>query len=95
VRAAKERAKEYLRRGADFVWNATNVSRDMRTRCIDVLADYRARVRIVHLEAPFAELLRRGRDRGRIVPAEVVDRLVDKWDPPDPTEAHEVLHPNR
>ena len=32
IQAARERAKEYLRKGERFVWNATNISRRFRAR---------------------------------------------------------------
>src|SRR6201999_1228186 len=50
VQAAKERAKEHLRKGASFVWNATNLNRQRRAPIVQMAADYGARVRIVYLE---------------------------------------------
>ena len=70
--------------------NATNVSRDMRTRGIDLFAAYGARVRIVYVESPAARLFEQNRDRDRIVPESVVERLLGRWEVPDLTEAHEV-----
>ena len=33
---AKEEARTYLRKGQDFVWNATNITRQMRAQLIDL-----------------------------------------------------------
>ena len=90
VRAARERAREHLRRGEPFAWNGTNVSRRTREGCIGLLADYRARVRIVYVEAPEERLRQQNRGRRSPVPDDVIDRLLDRWEVPDLTEAHRV-----
>ncbi|MEW2354340.1 AAA family ATPase [Spirillospora sp. NPDC029432] len=88
--AAHERAREHLRAGRSFVWNATNVSRALRERCTGLIAAYRGRIELVALEAPPEVLRRRNRSRSAPVPDAVVDRLVRRWETPDPTEAHRV-----
>jgi predicted kinase len=87
---ARELARGYLRRGQPFVWNATNVSRDMRERLIRLFADYNARVRIVYVEVPEADLFAQNRARPKPVPADAIVRLLSRWEVPDLTEAHHV-----
>lgn len=89
VRAARERAKDLLRQGQSFIWNATNVSRNLRGQLVSFFASYQARVRIVYVEAPERELRRRN-ERAHAVPDGVLDRLIERWSVPDRTEAHEV-----
>ena len=43
VQMAKEEARTYLRKGQDFVWNATNITRQMRAQLIDLFVDYGAK----------------------------------------------------
>jgi len=88
--AAREEAREHLRAGRSFVWNATNVSRDLRMRTVALCADYGARVEIVSVEAPPATVRKRNRARTQPVPDAVIDRLINRWETPDPTEAHTV-----
>ncbi|GIH14818.1 AAA family ATPase [Rugosimonospora africana] len=90
VAAAHRLAREHLRAGRSFVWNATNVSRRLREQCVGLVADYRGRVDLVALEAPPPVLRARNRAREHPVPDAVVDRLVSRWETPDPTEAHRV-----
>ncbi|MET7394421.1 ATP-binding protein [Dactylosporangium sp. NPDC005572] len=90
IAAANARAKELLRAGAPFVWNATNVSRQIRSRCVGMIGDYGARVEIVAMEAPPELLRRRNRARPSPVPDGVINRLAGRWEPPDLTEAHSV-----
>ncbi len=88
---AHERAREHLRAHRSFVWNATNVSRSLRDRCTDLAAAYGARVEITAVEAPPRVLRARLDRRPAPVPAAVVDRLVGRWEHPDPTEAHSLV----
>ena len=91
VQAAREQARDLLRRGQPFVWNATNFSRDLRERCLPLFFDYGAQVRIVYLEAPPQELERRNQSRLRPVPQAVVERMISRWEVPDLTEAHSLV----
>jgi predicted kinase len=90
VNEARERARVYLRRREPFAWNATNLSRDMRSRGIDLCADYGAKIRLVYVEAPAARLFDQNADRAHAVPARAIERLLGRWEVPDLTEAHEV-----
>jgi predicted kinase len=90
VNAAREQARVYLRRGERFAWNATNLSRDLRARNVDLFSAYRARVRIVYVEVPATRLFVQNRERARPVPEPVIERLLRRWDVPDLTEAHQV-----
>ena len=55
VRIAKSRAKQYLRNNQSFVWNATSVTADIRSKLIKLFIPYRAYVRIVFLETGWEE----------------------------------------
>lgn len=88
----KERAKEYLRSGQDFVWNATNVTTDMRGPILSLLRDYHAHIEIVYVETTPDKLIEQNGQRKASVPVDVIDRLARKLDPPKPWEAHVITH---
>lgn len=88
---ARERARVHLRASRDFVWNATNLSRDTRERLIALLADYNAHVKIVYLEAPEPVIRARNAARPSPVPGPAIDKMLRRWEVPDLTEAHDVL----
>ena len=90
IQAAREAAREHLRRSQSFVWNATSLTRDLRGRIIELAYAYHARVRIVFLDTAYKRLVRQNRDRQAVVPQAVIDRMTRLWDPPDLTEAHRV-----
>jgi predicted kinase len=90
VAEARERAREFLRQKKSFIWNATNISRRIRRQCIDLFAAYNARIRIVYIDVPEENLLRQNSERERPVPAQVINRLLERWEVPDLTEAHRV-----
>lgn len=90
VAQAREEAREHLRKGRAFVWNATNLTRQVRARCIHLLREYGARIRIVYVEASEERLLRQNRERPARVPEAVIRRYLERWTVPDRTEAHQV-----
>jgi putative nucleotidyltransferase with HDIG domain len=90
ISAAREQARIYLRAGRSFIWNATNLSREIRSQVIDLAAAYKARVTIVFVEAPADVLWQRNRRRERPVPETAMQRMLSRWEMPDLTEAHMV-----
>src|SRR5262249_41512501 len=92
VNAAREQAREYLRQGQSFVWNGTNVSRQLRRQTLNLLLGYQGRGHLGYLETPPEVLLAQNRQRQGTarVPEKVIQRLVDRWEVPDRTEAHVV-----
>jgi predicted kinase len=90
LNAARDRARDLLRQGRSFVWNATNLSRQLRGGVLSLLLGYQVRVRIDYLEVPHDVLFAQNRQRERRVPDKVVGRMLDRWEVPDVTEAHEV-----
>lgn len=90
IAAAHSLARSHLRAGQSFVWNATHVSRQIRDQAIGLAAAYKARVEIIGLEAPMSVIQARNAARPAPVPAAVIEKLANKWEAPDPTEAHSV-----
>lgn len=86
------RAREHLRRHAPFVWNATHLSRQMRTKTLDLLYAYNAEVELVHLESPEREIKTRNARRDTTLTAAGIDRMLRRWEVPLPTEAHRVSY---
>lgn len=92
VQQAREEARVFLRKKQSFIWNATNITRALRESLINLFRDYRARVKIVYIECPYAELLRRNAAREHSLPEKDLIKLVAKLEVPLPHEAHEVLY---
>ncbi|WP_321476739.1 AAA family ATPase [uncultured Paludibaculum sp.] len=90
IQTAREQARTLLRDNRSFAWNATNLSRDVRRQLIDLFTDYGARVRIVYVEVGPDRLFLQNRNRQAAVPEEALQRLMDRWQVPEPTEADEV-----
>jgi predicted kinase len=92
IAAARDRAREYLRAAQPFAWNATALTRPQRAGVVDLLRAYRARVRIIYCETTATEQRRRNRNRAATVPAAAIERMIERWTVPDPTEAHDVTY---
>ena len=92
IQQAKEQARSYLRVGQPFIFNATNISRDIRYKWTGLFADYHARIHLHYLEVPYTQLLQQNRNREHPVPETVISHLLDKLDIPDYSEAHELAY---
>ena len=55
-----------------------------------MLAAYNACVRILYVEASSDVLFVQNRSRTGAVPEGVIERMMDRWEVPDLTEAHQV-----
>lgn len=74
----------------DFAFNATNVTRQVRRRWIDLFADYGARIEIAYLEPELATVLARNKRRKHPVPENVILDLSRQAEPPTATECHRL-----
>lgn len=92
VQVARERARELLRRGESFVWNATNLNRQRRAPILSLAGDYGARIRIVYVESPATALFAQNKGREAAVPERVIRRMTERWEVPLLSEAHAVEH---
>lgn len=89
---AIDSAKALLRTKAPFVWNATHLSQQMRDKSLSLLYGYNAEVKLVYLESPRLELLRRNDRRDTSLTNKALLAMLVKWELPVPTEAHEVVY---
>lgn len=91
IQLAKERAKEFMRKHKNFVWNATNITAQLRQQLIDLFASYGGKVTIVYVEVPYKTLIKQNNARDAIVPQIVLDRMISKLEPPVREEAHKII----
>lgn len=87
---AIDKARALLRTRTPFVWNATHLSTQMRRKTLDLLHAYHAEVRIVYLEQAEGSLLGRNQRRDSSLRNADLLRMLLRWEPPLPTEAHQV-----
>ncbi|MBN8822296.1 MULTISPECIES: AAA family ATPase [unclassified Spirosoma] len=92
VQMAKEQARAYLRSQQPFVWNATNITRNLRSQLIDLFVTYGAWVKVIYLEVPNARRAEQNANRKHPVPEPAVSRMLEKLEIPAIWEAHEVLY---
>jgi len=90
ITLAYERAREFLRRREDFIWNATSITRILRDKLIAIAAGYGARIKIVYVQPSIPEVRRRNTGRAKVVPESAWNRMFDRLDVPTVTEAHAV-----
>ncbi len=92
IQLAKERAKEFMRKHTKFVWNATNITAQLRMQLIDLFTSYGAYVTIIYVEVPYKKLLQQNNNREAAVPSAVIEKMIGKLEPPVCEEAHIVIY---
>ncbi|MDB6066214.1 MAG: polynucleotide kinase [Pedosphaera sp.] len=91
IQAAREQAREHLRAGRDFAFNATNTMQLTRKRWVDLFTDYGARIEVVYVEPKLPAIFERNRRRTNPVPEKVILHLLEKLEPPNMTECHSLV----
>ena len=90
IQMAKEQARVFMRTKTSFVFNATNITKDMRGKWISLFYEYRAKVKIIYIEVPYKQLLKQNNEREYSVPKKVIERMIQKLEIPFFDEACEV-----
>jgi predicted kinase len=90
IQEGKERAKQFMRNKEDFVFNATNITSDMRGKWISLFEEYGGKINIIYIEVPYKTLLSQNHNREYKVPEDKLDKLVRKLEIPNYKEAHNI-----
>ncbi|MBC7920478.1 MAG: AAA family ATPase [Ferruginibacter sp.] len=90
VQLAKERSKEFCRKKQSFVWNATNISRNMRSTLIATWLPYHPKIHIVFVFKNINQTLRdnAGREREDKISNQKIMALFEKVQFPSILECH-------
>ncbi|PWJ43176.1 AAA family ATPase [Sediminitomix flava] len=91
IQEAKELAKKYLREKQSFVFNATNITADMRRKWSSLFMTYGAKVSIIYIEVPYKQLLKQNHDREHKVPEVEIDKMIGKLEIPTAIEAPHII----
>ena len=91
VAAGYEEARSYLRKQQPFIWNATNITAQVRTAQISLFEQYGAAVKTVFLETEWEEELRRNAERKAKVPVSAIERMLSKLEMPERFESESVV----
>jgi predicted kinase len=88
LQAGFEAARVHMRKGDDFIWNATCISRQIRQKIIGLARDYDYRVDAISIDIPLSVAKARNKERERAIPDAVMDKLGRKRDPIISDEVH-------
>lgn len=88
----KEMCKVHMRLRQDFVFNATNITKDMRGKVIKEFEEYGAKVTVIYIEVPYRELLKQNHNREHKVPEDAIEDMIWGLDTPDVTECYDVVY---
>lgn len=85
-----DRAKTFLRERRPFIWNSTNLSKQMRGKTLDLLHGYGARTKLVYLEAGESEIMSRNSKRDTTLSNSKLLEMTRKWEVPTADESYEL-----
>ncbi len=91
IQAAREAARDHLRSGRDFIWNATNLTRATRSALLGLFRDYGARTEIVYVEVPPRVLFQQNDARESAIPHKAIKAYIEKLEVPSGIEAHGLI----
>lgn len=89
---AQEAAKSFLRKGIDFIWNATNLSIEMRNKVKRLFSNYNAKIHMVYIESDYNKMLYQNKNREHSVPETVIQNMMDCWELPTLRECHKLTY---
>lgn len=92
LQLAQEDCKVQMRLRKDFVFNATNITNDMRSKWTRLFESYGGRVTIHYIEVPYETLTSQNKKRDYIVPLKIIDKMVHKLEIPQYNEAFDVKY---
>jgi len=92
IQEGKERFKVNMRAKQDFIFNATNLTKDMRGKWISLVREYGGKVIIHYVESPYKTLLKQNRNREHVVPDDVIEKMINKIEMPKYDEAEEIKY---
>lgn len=88
IQIAKEKAREYLRKKEPFIWNGTNLTKQIRDQVVGLMRSYNARVKLIYVETSYLKLLEQNSNREYPIPNIILEKFIDKIEIPNQTEAH-------
>jgi len=90
IQRAREDCRKHLRRQEEFVFDATNLTRNIRDRWVRLFTSYDMGVDIIYFEPDLQTILTNNAGRENPVPESVIRRLISILEIPNMGEAHRV-----
>lgn len=92
IQEAIERCKVLMRKKTDFTFNATNITKELRAKWLNLFEEYGAKVNIHYIEVPYLTLMKQNSNREYGVPTDKVESLIAKLEMPTVKESHDVIY---
>jgi putative nucleotidyltransferase with HDIG domain len=89
---AMRRAREHLAKRRSFIWDGVNLDWQRRQPLVSLCLDYSARILFAYVETSVDRLYAQNDDRKAQVPADVIAKMLRKWEPPNQTECHSIYY---
>jgi putative nucleotidyltransferase with HDIG domain len=92
IQSAKKACRKMMGKDRPFIFDATNLTLNIRSNWIKLFRDYNARIEIVYIEPEFKTILKQNKERDNPVPEDIIRKLFKKMHFPDITECHSITY---
>lgn len=90
IQEALELCRVYLRKNQSFVFNATNLTKNLRSKWVNLFHNYNAETKIIYIEKPYKKWKDQNLSRNDVVPDDALEKMLDILEIPSYDEAHDV-----
>jgi predicted kinase len=92
IQTAENYCKIHLRKREDFVFNATNITRQLRKKWVDLFSDYKAKIVIIFINISLQKAIVQNRQRTeeKLLKDKVIENYFEKFELPDLTECYAI-----
>jgi putative nucleotidyltransferase with HDIG domain len=91
IQESRKKAREFLRKKQSFVFDSTNLSKEIRGFNTNLCLSYGAKISAICVESSFKEIMKRNSEREKdMVPQKAIDKMLSKWEYPSLAEFHEI-----
>lgn len=93
IQQAKERSKEFCRQKRSFVWNATNITKNMRSTLVNLWLPYNPKISMIFIYKNIDKILKDNEEREQEnkIPNAKIMNLFEKLEFPEVTECHDLI----
>jgi len=92
IQLGKERCKELMRKRQSFIFNATNITTDLRGKWLNLFSEYGGKTTIHYIEVPYDTLLKQNDEREHKVPEKIIEKMINKLEIPKYRESFDIIY---
>jgi len=93
IQLSRERSKEFCRKQQSFIWNATNITAQVRSTLINIWLPYKPKIHIIYIHKNINKILEDNakREEMSVLPSKKINDMFRRLELPDLNTCHELV----